>query len=126
MVSQGFLETMFNDLPRFKPRFNPTILLKIAEITMSVIPIGGLEAGLAKVALKAILKLAKKLAENAAEGRLSPNKDTKAQLASTQQQLDDIFPMYQGAISDQHTSGFSIWCSNREILDVERSSIVMA
>jgi hypothetical protein len=86
MVSEGFVDTMFNDLQRFQRPIDPAVLLKIAEITMSVIPISGFEAGFAKVAIKAFTKLAKKLAENAAEGKLTPNKDIKAQTAAAKQQ----------------------------------------
>jgi hypothetical protein len=107
MVSEGFIDTMFNDLQRFQRPIDPSVLLKIAEITMSVIPIGGFEAGLAKVAIKAFTKLAKKLAENVAEGKLTPNKDIKAQTAAAKQQLDDVVPTFQGAFSDQHTAIFS-------------------
>ena len=83
------------------------ILLKIDEIIMSVIPIGGIEASLTEIAIKAFTKLAKKLAENAAEGKLSSSNNPAAQKATTKQQLDDIVPTFQSAISDQFTAIFS-------------------
>jgi hypothetical protein len=107
MVSEGVVDTMFNDLQRLKTPIDPAVLVKISEITMSVIPIGGFEAGLAKVAIKVFTKLAKKLAENAAEGKLTPNKDIAAEIVQTKQQLGDIVPTFQGATGDQHTAIFS-------------------